>query len=169
MNNNVFLGIVCFVLWSIFSTWFYVNHIKEFNAPLQKELTTEPVKKTDPVVQALPEIELSKAFTFHKNTADLIHPEAIRQFTDSLRSALTDRTVSVSIIGHTCDLGTDDYNMKLGQKRADFVMKALKESNINWPQLTSTSKGESSPVVSNTSETNRIKNRRVTILINSKL
>jgi outer membrane protein OmpA-like peptidoglycan-associated protein len=180
MNINVFLGALSFVIWSIFSTGLYVKYIKVFDPAPQKEAAMVTVKEgintpfsakdNEPkaVVEAPKPVTLSKSFTFHKNTAKLMYPGAIKQFTDSIQAILSGREVSVSITGHTCDLGSESYNFNLGLLRANYAIDALNESSINWPQMISKSKGESNPILPNTSEINRIKNRRVTILITTK-
>ena len=179
MNINVSLGILSFLIWSTFSTWLYVNYIKVYNPVVPKELvkSAEQLNKFDSVADnATPKlvleiptpIKLSKVFTFHKNTTNLIRPAAIGRFTDSLQTVLKDRSVTVSITGHTCDLGKEAYNYQLSTKRANYVAKVLKASSITWPPTTIISQGESNPIVPNTSESNRIKNRRVTILIITK-
>ncbi len=179
MNINVFLGTVSFVIWSAFSTWLYVNYIKDFN-PSQKELAMLSTQKATPnqsksekeksdIVAAISiPINLSRSFTFHKNTADLINTTAIKQYCDSLQTMLSGRNISVTITGYTCDLGKETYNLNLGQDRANFAAESLSKSNMKWMEMNTTSMGESNPQVPNTSELNRIKNRRVTILINSK-
>jgi outer membrane protein OmpA-like peptidoglycan-associated protein len=178
MNTNVLLGTISFVIWSAFSTWLYVNYIKDFDDLPQNEqlMVQEEVSEAvvevlavdSATVEVLAPITLSKSFTFHKNTTDLMHAGAIKQYADSLETLLSDRTVSVNITGYTCNLGTEAYNQQLGLERANYVMTVLKQSNITWPDMTTSSKGETDPLVPNTSENNRIKNRRVTILINSK-
>ncbi len=177
MNINVLLGVVSFVVWSTFSSWLYVNYIKVFDTNPKKELVVQPdskdmsaadSEKSEKAIEAPIPINLSKTFNFQINTADMMYPGAVKEFADSLQPLLAGREVLVSITGYTCDLGTEAYNLKLGLKRANYVMTALKASTIEWPALTSTTKGESYPLVPNTSELNRIKNRRVTILITSK-
>jgi outer membrane protein OmpA-like peptidoglycan-associated protein len=178
MNINVVLGAISFVIWSAFSTWLYVTYIKDFDSIPQNEQMMILKEESEPVVEVsvvdssavveLMPIALAKRFTFHINTTDLINDGAIKQYADSIQSLLNDRTVSVNITGHTCDLGTEAYNQQLGLNRANYVMTVLKQSSNTWPDMTTSSKGETEPLVPNTSETNRIKNRRVTILINSK-
>lgn len=179
MNINVTLGVISFVIWSTFSTWFYVNFIKDFERVPIEELADryallptalETAANNDPPIPAVvPPVpfQISRNFTFYKNTTNLIHPVAIQQFVDSLQAALKDRTVSISVIGNTCDLGKENYNYNLGLERAEYVVKALKTSSNTWPEITISSQGESNPQAPNTSELNRIKNRRVSILITS--
>ena len=70
--------------------------------------------------------------------------------------------------GHTCDLADDNYNQKLGQKRAEVVKDYLVKNGFNANNIITVSKGKSAPVVYNTSEYNRKLNRRVLFLIKEK-
>ena len=67
---------------------------------------------------------------------------------------------TIVIEGHTCDIGSDAYNMGLGQRRADSVKRALLESGIAEARVTTKSLGETQPAVANDSAANRKLNRR---------
>jgi OOP family OmpA-OmpF porin len=67
---------------------------------------------------------------------------------------------TVLIEGHTCDIGTDEYNMGLGQRRADAVKKYLLDNGIDAARLSTKSFGETTPAVPNDSAANRKLNRR---------
>ncbi len=74
--------------------------------------------------------------------------------------------VYLEIQGHTDNIGTEDYNLKLGQARADAVRAYLHtEHGIPLHKMSTFSYGESKPLVPNNSAENRAKNRRVTILV----
>ncbi|GHT35829.1 hypothetical protein FACS189434_14050 [Bacteroidia bacterium] len=70
--------------------------------------------------------------------------------------------------GHTCDLGREDFNITLGQERAEIVKKHLIGKGFIEDNVIPVSKGENTPVVPNTSEDNRKINRRVVFLIKEK-
>lgn len=70
-------------------------------------------------------------------------------------------TTTVTIVGHTCNIGTDAYNMGLGQRRADSVQSYLLQQGIGAARVSTLSKGESEPAVPNTTPDNRRLNRRV--------
>ena len=70
-----------------------------------------------------------------------------------------------TIVGHTCDLGSKAFNQKLSDKRANAVMKYLLKKGVKPNQITVKGEGESKPLVPNSSEANRKKNRRVEILL----
>lgn len=65
------------------------------------------------------------------------------------------------IKGHTCDIGTDEYNMGLGQRRADSVKSYLVNAGIDASRIDTISLGETDPAMPNTSAANRKMNRRV--------
>jgi outer membrane protein OmpA-like peptidoglycan-associated protein len=67
--------------------------------------------------------------------------------------------------GHTDDTGSDDYNMKLSERRAESVSKYLESQNIPSSRLRTKWYGESQPKFPNDSEVNREKNRRVELAI----
>ena len=72
----------------------------------------------------------------------------------------------VKIDGHTCDLGRDEYNQRLSEKRANSVAAYLKNQGIEANRIgTVTGYGENNPLVPNTDEANREQNRRVQIFV----
>lgn len=74
-----------------------------------------------------------------------------------------DRTVTIE--GHTDNVGADDYNLGLSQRRANSVQQYLLAQGIAANRLTSTGKGENYPVASNDSASGRQMNRRVEVII----
>lgn len=72
---------------------------------------------------------------------------------------------NILIEGHTDDVGTDSYNMKLSQQRAEAVSAALRKEGVASSRLITKWYGETEPVVENTSAANRALNRRVEFVI----
>ncbi|MFO1464586.1 MAG: OmpA family protein [bacterium] len=74
----------------------------------------------------------------------------------------------VKIDGYTCDLGTDRYNLKLSQRRANSVVTYLEGQGIDPSRIgTVTGHGEADPLVPNKDEPSREQNRRVQIFVES--
>ncbi len=69
--------------------------------------------------------------------------------------------VKMEIQGHTCNLGTAAYNLKLSDKRANTVRDYLVGKGIAADRLTAKGYGLTTPVAPNDKEENRAKNRRV--------
>ncbi|QWD36538.1 OmpA family protein [Polynucleobacter paneuropaeus] len=66
-------------------------------------------------------------------------------------------------VGNTDSVGTDAYNMALGQRRAQSVKAYLVAKGIDASRIYTESKGKSNPVASNATAEGRAKNRRTDI------
>lgn len=76
----------------------------------------------------------------------------------------------LTIEGHTDAVGSDEFNMKLSQSRADAVHDYLVQSGISTNMIVSTrGYGKTRPVASNDTEEGRSRNRRVEIIIDDDL
>lgn len=73
----------------------------------------------------------------------------------------TNPTMQVEIAAHTDDMGSDAYNSKLSQMRAESVVRYLTTHGITASRLVAKGYGETVPSVPNSSDENRAKNRRV--------
>jgi outer membrane protein OmpA-like peptidoglycan-associated protein len=71
----------------------------------------------------------------------------------------------VTIEGHTDDVGTDEYNQTLSERRAAAVAAYLVQKGISSARLTVRGYGKSRPATANDGEEGRRKNRRVEIVI----
>ena len=69
----------------------------------------------------------------------------------------------VIAVGNTDSVGTDAYNMALGQRRAQAVKAYLVSKGIEGNRIYTESKGKSNPVASNATAEGRAKNRRVDV------
>ncbi len=78
---------------------------------------------------------------------------------------LTSKGHHIFVYGHTDDVGSEEYNQQLSERRAKTVRDYLVESFIDPAVVTSKGFGKSSPLVDGTSKKARAKNRRVEIAI----
>jgi outer membrane protein OmpA-like peptidoglycan-associated protein len=74
---------------------------------------------------------------------------------------LTSKDYTVSVNGHTDDVGSAEYNQKLSERRAQAVRDYLVKAGLPAEILSVTGHGKSLPLVKDTSEKARAKNRRV--------
>lgn len=72
------------------------------------------------------------------------------------------------VAGHTDNTESDEYNMKLSEKRADYVIGYLKEKGLINLNIVKEFYGESKPSTDNSTAEGRALNRRVVITITKK-
>ena len=66
----------------------------------------------------------------------------------------------IQIQGNTCDIGTAEYNLALGEQRANSAKRYLEGLGISANRLSTVSYGEEKPAIPNSNEENRSQNRR---------
>jgi len=71
--------------------------------------------------------------------------------------------VSVSVEGHADAQGPDAYNMRLSEKRADYVINYLVKKGVAKDRLVKKFFGEGNPAADNSTVAGRALNRRVEI------
>ena len=73
--------------------------------------------------------------------------------------------VAILITGHTDNLGSDDYNLKLSLQRAQSVQSYLLKAGIKADRIKVVGKGFREPMVPNSSPSNQALNRRITVSV----
>ena len=73
--------------------------------------------------------------------------------------------MSVEAQGHTDSQGSDAYNLRLSQQRAESVREYLVSQGVEPGRITARGYGESQPIASNDTADGRATNRRVTLRI----
>lgn len=127
--------------------------------PTPKVETTPPAPQPDP--QPAPTrtaIVLNNVlFDFDKSN---LKPEGKAELDKLIAEMQKFPGDTVVVIGHTDSIGTDAYNMALGQRRADAVAAYLTANGIDASRIATKSMGESQPAVPNDTRANRALNRR---------
>ena len=102
-------------------------------------------------------------FGFDKKILSDEAKAALDEFASQLKGQ--NKNVYVEIQGHTDSIGSDAYNEKLGQDRADAVRVYLSKAGVPLHRMNSISYGESAPVADNGSRDGRSQNRRVVLVV----
>lgn len=118
----------------------------------------------------LPEVKIIGKVYFNSNSSEL--QTRSHAILDEVAAALRwyPQITQMSIQGHTDSDGTDDTNLVLSQDRAAAVVTYLTqtlpaEKRIDPSRLSSEGFGEAQPIVDNTTEPNKAKNRRVEFVV----
>jgi len=77
-------------------------------------------------------------------------------------------TVKVRLEGHCDERGTEEYNIALGQRRADSIQSFLSDYGISSNRISTVTYGEMRPVDQGHNETAWSKNRRCEIIITAR-
>lgn len=91
----------------------------------------------------------------------VITPDSYAILDQVVRSLKAYPDVRVEIAGFTDDVGKDDYNMGLSQRRADSVKQYLVNAGIAAERLEARGYGETNPIASNKNAAGRAENRRI--------
>lgn len=75
------------------------------------------------------------------------------------------KNVYVEIQGHTDAIGSEEYNLRLGEERAEAVRRFLSQQGIPLHRMSVISYGESEPVTENGNREGRAQNRRVVLVV----
>ena len=87
-----------------------------------------------------------------------------RPLVDSFAKSLTaDRKKKVDVEGHTDERGGREYNLALGQRRAESVKKVMTVLGVSDGRIETTSFGEEKPVAAGHDEQSWSQNRRADI------
>jgi tetratricopeptide (TPR) repeat protein len=96
---------------------------------------------------------------FDTNRFD-IKPESMDELRKLINFLTLNPTVRIEISGHTDDVGNNQTNQVLSENRAKSVYQYLISNGINANRLLYKGYGETQPLVPNTSDDSRAKNRR---------
>ena len=99
-------------------------------------------------------------FDFNKAT---LRPDADPALNQVLSLLKDEPKLVIEIGGHTDNVGTAAYNLKLSDERAAAVRQWLIGHGITAARLTSHGYGDTQPLVPNTNDENRARNRRVEV------
>ena len=88
---------------------------------------------------------------------------AIDELAEKLKGE--NKSVFVEIQGHTDNVGSEEYNLSLGEKRAEVVRRYLSQKGLALHRISVISYGESEPVADNKTREGRSANRRVVLVV----
>ena len=116
--------------------------------------------------RALDNIRFPSVALFPRRSAELTEQgKAVLDTNISDARVMLDRSVFIEVIGHTDDVGDDDYNQDLSEQRAAAVSQYLIDAGVDASKMVAIGAGENSPIATNTTPEGRAENRRVEVLV----
>ena len=111
----------------------------------------------------------AKVYTFEDVHFDFdrysLRAEAVRVLEQAVSAMKEDSTLRLTLEGHTCSIGTSEYNLALGERRANAVRDYLTQNGVPATRLQSVSYGEEKPKHDNSREETRRLNRRAALVV----
>jgi outer membrane protein OmpA-like peptidoglycan-associated protein len=161
-------GFIALVIWSFLSMWLYVDILKP---AAKKQAVVQPVQETlnreaDSLAKlyaSMPE-ELKITFEFDKSTL-IVATESESRIAEFKIWLDKYPGSMITITGHTDFIGTPEYNIRLGQERAEIVKNYLAGKGIPADRMITTSMGEDQPVADHITAAGRALNRRTEVTI----
>ena len=101
-------------------------------------------------------------FDFNKYT---LKPAAREKLAKVSGILLAHPDLKVQVEGHTDSIGSEEYNQKLSEERADSVKDYLVSQNVHDDNVTAEGFGKSDPIADNSTAAGRAKNRRVDLVV----
>ncbi len=136
-------------------------------APVMAEPEPVPAPVVEEVVA--PKVEMQKlnmkldsSSSFTTGSAEL-SAQAKSQVSEVVALLKQYPQAVVTVTGHTDSRGSEAYNQKLSEQRAQAVAQEIIAQGIEQSRVTAAGKGELEPIASNDTETGREMNRRVEI------
>jgi len=142
---------------------FYSDNVSIPDTASYKEIVkTVPLEK----IKVGNKIVLKNIFyDFDKSS---LRRESVSELEQLLKLMRDNTTVKIELSSHTDNMGTEEYNLKLSQARAQSVIDYLINKGIGKERLTAKGYGESKPISGNDTEEGRQMNRRTEFEILSK-
>jgi outer membrane protein OmpA-like peptidoglycan-associated protein len=126
---------------------------------VQPEITTDKFEDGLRNIQEGSSIVLKNIF-FEFNQTTLL-PESYAELSKVVAFMLENDIKKIEISGHTDSEGSETYNQKLSEGRANAVVSYLVSQGIDPSRMVAAGYGESKPIDTNHTEEGRARNRRV--------
>ncbi len=124
------------------------------------ETTKVEKSDSDAALARARELADSLNIKFALNSDEPLNPESaiVKELSTILKE---NPHLVLKIVGHTCDIGSREINLVVGERRAMAAKRLFLNEGVPENQLVTESKAFDEPLVPNTSEENRSINRRV--------
>lgn len=135
-------------------------------APAQAAPTPPPAAPAAPQVSPLddPSSPLAQRVVYFDFDKSDIKPDFLDTLTAHAKYLVANPSQKIRIEGYTDERGTVEYNIALGDRRAQAVRRFMLFQGVNADQITTVSYGEAHPADSGHDETAWAKNRRAVVV-----
>jgi len=150
------------------------KQVKLLSLPLEADSTTRSgyfsaarfawIQPEETVKENVEELEGRILIRFPFNSTEKVYNPIVDNYLKQLADTVAQSKELIQLTGHTDNVGSNEFNLDLGQQRADAIKSILVRFGVSETQITTISKGKNLPVDSNQSEEGRQNNRRVEVV-----
>ena len=145
------------------ANWTPATAAEGCDGALVKAVEAAPAPAPAPAPAAVASKVTFAADAFFDFDKSVLKPEGKAKL-DDLASKVQGINLEVIVaVGHTDSVGSDAYNQKLSERRAQAVKAYLESKGIDKSRVYTEGKGEKQPVADNKTKEGRAQNRRVEI------
>jgi outer membrane protein OmpA-like peptidoglycan-associated protein len=134
----------------------FIPYIPKENDSTIFPIATEIIKKTDSITL--------QDIIFEFNSYELTQ-DAKNEIMEIFKNKAFNSLLEIHIEGHTDNVGKENYNLELSQKRANSVKEFLTLIGMDENIISTEGKGDQFPIDDNSTESGRKTNRRIEIMI----
>jgi outer membrane protein OmpA-like peptidoglycan-associated protein len=134
------------------------ERVKVVEVPVEKVVTKEVIKEVPQIVEVERIVFPGVAFRFDSAELTDLGKGQVYLAAQKLKEKAD---VTIVVEGHTDNVGTDEYNQKLGMRRAEVIMKELGNLGIDTSRMSTASMGEGKPLINQDNPWAHAINRRV--------
>ncbi|WP_122035095.1 OmpA family protein [Aliivibrio sp. EL58] len=131
--------------------------------PEPEKQMAEPMEEKPMEPVAIKQEQSKSHQNLFKNNGSELAPESHAELNSIAAILVAHPQASVNIVGHTDSSGSEAYNQKISEDRANSVSKYLQEQGVKEEQINASGEGESNPIATNKTAEGRSQNRRVDI------
>lgn len=139
------------------------SETEQVTETVQVETATPVVSPAEQLRQKLEALRQENTIYFDFDRAT-VRPEFVEVLEAHGTFLRANPSVRVTVEGHSDERGTPEYNIALGERRAQAVVSYLQNLGVSAGQVTTVSYGEEKPVDRSRTETGFAKNRRAVLV-----
>lgn len=160
IESSTYAGYGALIGGGVAAAYCWANGTEEQTVALVETVEPTPVAQSEPEPMAEPvRVELDVKFDFDRAVVKQDSMSDIQDLADFMKQYGQTSTV---VEGHTDSVGTDAYNQRLSERRANAVRDVLvNQHGLDASRVDALGYGESRPVADNSTEEGRAINRRV--------
>jgi len=139
--------------------------LSSFNGASSITIPKAEIKSVSACQAVLDDLKRDKKINFAYDKAEIRGAESFDLLNALASAANQCPALKINIEGHTDADGSEIYNQRLSESRANLVVAYLSENGVERKRMSAIGYGESKPIADNTTNTGKARNRRIEFIV----